>query len=141
MSDLLGGGGRGSWISRAGVPRLLLGALGAALIVIGLAEMLLDHGMWLYVVHLLSGLVSLAATPWRHLVKPTVGVMGALYVFLYVLESMIPQAVGEEQNPPSNAKLIMTGLVLVVLIVALMWPWQATVVQRGGRPRADGSDR
>jgi hypothetical protein len=124
----------------AAVPRLLLAALGVVLILIGLAEMLFAHVMWLYVVHAVSGLVALAATPWRRLVKPTVLVIGALYLFLYLVESVSPGATGDQQNPSSNPSLIMTGFVLVVVMVALMYPWARPGRQRRGQ-HAERSDR
>ena len=117
-------------ITRMPVPRLLLGLLGALLVLTGVVELLVNGVMWLYLVHLLSGLVALAATPWRRLVKPTLLLIGALYVVLYILESADPTATGDPPDPTNNPSLITTGIVLVLVMVGFMWPW----TRPAGRP-------
>jgi hypothetical protein len=126
---------RGRRSTRPAVPRLLLGLLGVLLVVIGACELAFIHVMWLYVVHLLSGLVALAATPWRRLVRPTFVLLGVLYVVLYVLEVVAPQDTGDTLSVTSNSSLIMSGVVLVIVMVGLMWPWA-----RPGREKARHDD-
>lgn len=122
--------------TRPAVPRLLLGLLGVLLVVIGACELAFVNVMWLYVVHLLSGLVALAAMPWRRLVRPAFVLLGVLYVVLYVLEIVAPQDTGDTPSVISNSSLIMSGVVVVIVMVGLMWPWVPF-----GRDRARQDDR
>jgi hypothetical protein len=110
-------------LTRTAGPRLLLGLLGVLLVVIGAGELAIVNVMWLYVVHLLSGLVALAATPWRRLVRPAFVLLGVLYVVLYVLEIVAPQDTGDTLSVTGNSSLIMSGVVIVIVMVGLMWPW------------------
>jgi hypothetical protein len=123
-------------VTRPAVPRLLLGLLGVLLVAIGASELAFIHVMWLYVVHLLSGLVALAATPWRRLVRPTFVLLGVLYVVLYIVEIVAPQETGDTLSVVSNSSLIMSGVVLVIVMVGLMWPWVPL-----GREKARHDDR
>ena len=105
-----------------GLPQYVLGALGAVLVVAGVVEIVADGLVWVYVVHAVAGVVALMSAARRNWVKPGVLLVGAVFVILYIVESAAPDTVGDDPDPTSNASLIMTGVVLLVLLVAFMLP-------------------
>ncbi len=106
-------------------PQWILAGLGVALVVAAVVEMVGDGLVWIYLVHLAAGVVALVAAPRRSWVKPAALLLGGVFLILYVVEAAPPDLVGDDDpDPSSNASLILTGVVLLAVMVAFMWPWR-----------------
>jgi hypothetical protein len=105
-------------------PQWILAGLGVALVVAAVVEMLGDGLVWIYLVHLVAGVVALAVAPRRSWVKPAALLLGGVFLILYVVEAASPDLVGDAPDPSGNASLILTGFVLLAVMVAFMWPWR-----------------
>ena len=103
-------------------PQWILGVLGVALVVAAVVELLGATPVWLSIAHLAAGVVALAGSLRPRVVKPAALVVGAVFVLLYVVEAASPDVTGDSPDPSSNVSLILTGVVLIAVLVAFMWP-------------------